>query len=177
MLMLTLLALPLMAQQQFTLEDLNFGGKNYRQMIPQNRTLRWWGDQLVRLSADTCWTVDAAKGKEKVLFTRAKLNKRAGLEADTLQVARLNAVSFPYSDQPLVMAYNGNERLLINFKTGKVEWRQPIVSGLQALEWNEQSRAAAYVKGDNLYVIDGAGNSRQVTDDGSRDMVYGQSAP
>ena len=73
------------------------------------------------------------------------------------------------------MAYNGNERLLINFKTGKVEWRQPIVSGLQALEWNEQSRAAAYVKGDNLYVIDGAGNSRQVTDDGSRDMVYGQS--
>ncbi|MBQ6167129.1 MAG: DPP IV N-terminal domain-containing protein [Muribaculaceae bacterium] len=173
--MLALLALPLMAQQQFTLEDLNFGGKNYRQMIPQSRSLKWWGDQLVRLSADTCWTVDVAKGKEKVLFTRAKLNKRAGLDADTMQVARLSGVSFPYADQPLVMASNRNERLLINFKTGKVEWRQPIVGAAQAVEWNKESRAVAYVKGDNLYVTDAAGNTRQVTEDGSRDLVYGQS--
>ena len=42
LMMLALLALPLMAQQQFTLEDLNFGGKNYRQMIPQSRSLKWW---------------------------------------------------------------------------------------------------------------------------------------
>ena len=173
--MLALLALPLMAQQQFTLEDLNFGGKNYRQMIPQSRSLKWWGDQLVRPSADTCWTVDVAKGKEKVLFTRAKLNKRAGLDADTMQVARLSGVSFPYADQPLVMASNRNERLLINFKTGKVEWRQPIVGAAQAVEWNKESRAVAYVKGDNLYVTDAAGNTRQVTEDGSRDLVYGQS--
>ena len=175
LMMLALLALPLMAQQQFTLEDLNFGGKNYRQMIPQSRSLKWWGDQLVRLSDDTCWTVDVAKGKEKVLFTRAKLNKRAGLDADTMQVARLSGVSFPYADQPLVMASNRNERLLINFKTGKVEWRQPIVGAAQAVEWNKESRAVAYVKGDNLYVTDAAGNTRQVTEDGSRDLVYGQS--
>ena len=45
-----LLALPMMAQKQFTLEDLNFGGNNYRNMIPQNRVLKWWGDQLVRLT-------------------------------------------------------------------------------------------------------------------------------
>ena len=29
-----------LAQKQFTLEDLNFGGKNYANMVPQNRTLR-----------------------------------------------------------------------------------------------------------------------------------------
>lgn len=67
LMLLALLALPLVAQQQFTLEDLNFGGKNYRNMIPQSRNLRWWGDQLIRLADDTCWTVDAVKGKEKVL--------------------------------------------------------------------------------------------------------------
>ena len=175
LMLLALLSLPMVAQQQFTLEDLNFGGKNYRNMIPQNRTLKWWGDQLVRLSGDTCWTVDAVKGKEKVLFTRTKLNKRAGLDADTLEVSRLDGVSFPYSDQPLVLATNRDERLLINFKTGKVEWRQPVVGGAQAVEWNKQSRAVAYVKGDNLFVTDGAGNTHQVTDDGSRDLVYGQS--
>ena len=58
--------------KQFTLEDLNFGGTNYEKMIPQNRTLRWWGDQLVRMADDTCWTVNVTSGREKVLFTRAK---------------------------------------------------------------------------------------------------------
>ena len=169
-----LLALPLMAQQQFTLEDLNFGGKNYQKMIPQNRPLLWWGDNLVRTSADTCWTVNPVNGKEKVLFTRQQLNKKAGLN-DSQQVERLNAVSFPYPDKPLLLVRNMNERMLVNFKTGKVEWRQPVVSMAQEMEWNAQSRAVAYVEGDNLYVTNDGGNTRQVTSDGSRDLVYGQS--
>ena len=176
MLLLTaLLALPAIAQQQFTLEDLNFGGTNYQKMIPQNRPLKWWGDQLVRLSRDTLWTVNAQNGKEKVLFTRAQLNKRAGLTADSLQVRRLNMASFPYADKPLVLVYNDSEQRLINFKTGKTEWCQGIDYDVQAAEWNDMSRATAYVKDDNLYVTDGAGSTRQVTSDGSRDLVYGQS--
>ena len=176
MLLLTaLLALPAIAQQQFTLEDLNFGGTNYQKMIPQNRPLKWWGDQLVRLSRDTLWTVNPQNGKEKVLFTRAQLNKRAGLTADSLQVRRLNMASFPYADKPLVLVYNDSEQRLINFKTGKTEWRQGIDYDVQATEWSDMSRATAYVKDDNLYVTDGAGSTRQVTSDGSRDLVYGQS--
>ena len=176
MLLLTaLLALPAIAQQQFTLEDLNFGGTNYQKMIPQNRPLKWWGDQLVRLSRDTLWTVNPQNGKEKVLFTRAQLNKRAGLTADSLQVRRLNMASFPYADKPLVLVYNDSEQRLINFKTGKTEWRQGIDYDVQATEWSDMSRATAYVKDDNLYVTDGTGSTRQVTSDGSRDLVYGQS--
>jgi dipeptidyl-peptidase-4 len=174
-LLMALLALPTLAQKQFTLEDLNFGGYNYQNMIPKNRSLKWWGDQLVRLSADTCWTVNPANGKEKVLFTRSQLNKRAGLTADEQQVNRLSSAAFPYGDKPLVMLGNRNERMLINFKTGKIEWRQPNDKAAQALEWNDKSRAMAFVKDDNLYVTDGGGNTRQVTSDGSRDLVYGQS--
>jgi dipeptidyl-peptidase-4 len=170
---MALVMLPVVAQQQFTLEDLNFGGKNYRKMIAKNRSLMWWGDQLIRKSGDTCWTVNVANGKEKVLFTTDKLNKRAGLTADSLQVAMIE--SFPYADQPVVMAWSDTERLLVNFKTGKVVWHQPNDFAVQAMEWNEKSRATAFVKDDNLFVTDGAGNTRQVTTDGSRDLVYGQS--
>ena len=175
LLLIALLTLPVTAQKQFTLEDLNFGGNNYRNMVPQNRSLAWWGDQLVRLGADTCWTVNPVNGKEKVLFTRDKLNKLAGLTADSLKVMSLNYARFPYAEQPLAMLSNRNERLLVNFKNGKVAWRQSHQPGVQAGEWNEQSRAMAYVKGDNLYVTDATGSTRQVTNDGSRDMVYGQS--
>ena len=170
---MALVMLPVVAQQQFTLEDLNFGGKNYRNMIAKNRSLMWWGDQLIRKSGDTCWTVNMANGKEKVLFTTDKLNKRAGLTADSLQVAMIE--SFPYADQPLVKAWSDTERMLVNFKTGKVVWHQPTDFAVQAMEWNEKSRATAFVKDDNLFVTDGAGNTRQVTTDGSRDLVYGQS--
>ena len=37
-----------MAQKQFTLEDLNFGGKNFYNMRPEARYLTWWGGKLVR---------------------------------------------------------------------------------------------------------------------------------
>jgi dipeptidyl-peptidase-4 len=175
MLLLACLVFPLAAQQQFTLEDLNFGGKNYRNMIPQNRSLTWWGDQLIHFSGrgDTCWTVNPVTGKEKLLFTLERLGKRAGLTGDSERI--VSVVSFPYPDQPLALAHNmQNERLLIDFKKGKVVWRQPL-EGYQDSEWNKQSRANAYVKDDNLYVTDGSGNTRQVTTDGSRDLVYGQS--
>ncbi len=39
---------PVMAQKEFTLEDLNYGGTNYRNMVPQNQYYTWWGDQFVR---------------------------------------------------------------------------------------------------------------------------------
>ena len=175
LLLLTLLALPAVGQKQFTLEDLNFGGTNYRNMVPANRSLAWWGDQLVRLGKDTCWTVDAAKGKEKVLFTRDRLNKAAGLTEEETQVYSLNYMSFPYPDKPVALLYNNHERLLVNFKTRKVEWRQRRDAGMVAEEWNKSSHAMAFVKDDNLYVTDGNGNTRQVTSDGSRELVYGQS--
>ena len=51
---------PMNAQKNFTLEDLNFGGTNYRNMVPENRWTAWWGDQLVRLDVDACYLVDKA---------------------------------------------------------------------------------------------------------------------
>ena len=174
LLLMALMVLPIAAQKQFTLEDLNFGGNNYRNMIPQNRVLKWWGDQLVRLTADTCWTVNPVNGKEKVLFTRGKFNDRTGLSGSK-SIMSLRQVTFPYAAQPLLLASNNDELMLVNFKTGKVEWRQPLCGSAQASEWNDKSRAMAFVNEDNLFVTDASGNTRQVTSDGSRELVYGQS--
>ena len=173
--LMAIMALPLMAQKQFTLEDLNFGGNNYYNMIPKNRHLTWWGDQLIHFSSkgDTCWTVNTVTGKEKMLFTLEQLDKRAGLSETSESLSKVE--SFPYPDQPLALATNLNdERILINFKTGKVVWKQPL-NGYEDSQWNKASRANAYVKDNNLFVTDSDGNTRQVTSDGSRDLVYGQS--
>lgn len=172
---LTLLALitlstTLMAQKQFTLEDLNFGGTNYKNMTPGDRTLLWWGDRLVHVEASACYTVNLANGKESTLLTAADLNRSieaaGGDETATLQ----GAVSFPYPDQPLALVTGTKAYTLYNFKTRRVECRIAKTGNEQAVAWNAKSRLLACVTGDNLYV-----GGKQLTTDGSRDIVYGQS--
>ena len=158
--LMALVTMPTMAQKQFTLEDLNFGGSNYRNMIPKSRSLAWWGDQLVRYSSrhDSCWSVNPTTGKEKLLFTVTQLDKKGGRLDDESQSIGM-VTSFPYADKPLAMAMNQG-RSLVNIKTGKVEWSQPSLGETQAEQWSAASRATAYVKDDNLYVIDGKGTTR-----------------
>ena len=104
--------------KEFTLEDLNFGGTNYRNMIPGNRWLTWWGDQLVRLDVEECYLVDKKTGKETVLFTVDDVNKWLGCTPDNGLRALYNA-TFPYSDQPLALLKFGGERRLIDFEQKK----------------------------------------------------------
>ena len=98
--------------KEFTLEDLNFGGTNYRNMIPGNRWLTWWGDQLIRLDVEECYLVDKKTGKETVLFTVDDVNKWLGVTPDQASLRALYNASFPYGDQSLVLLQFGGERCL-----------------------------------------------------------------
>ena len=162
-----------MAQgKQFSLEDLNFGGNNYHNMIPEYRNLTWWGDQLVRRNPEDCKLVDKTSGRETLLFTAEQINKWAATTDDN-KVRNLGYASFPYADKSLVMLKSKTERMLVDFKKKKVVWRQKHGSE-QASEWNAQSKALAYVEDDNLFVSNADGKTTQLTTDGSREIVYGQ---
>lgn len=162
-------------QKEFTLEDLNFGGTNYHNMTPKNKSLAWWGDNLIHLDVEECYTVDIKTGKEKRLFTIDDINKWAGTKGDSDKIRNLLYASFPYPDQPLLLIRRKDGRLLINFKSGKTVWKQ-TTKGETHEEWCPASRAVAFVKSDdNLYVTDAAGRTRQLTTDGSHDIVYAQS--
>ena len=109
--------------KHFTLEDLNFGGKNYHKMTTKNRWLTWWGDELVRLDIDKCSIVDKATGKEKVLFTLKDLNK--WIESDNATaVHTLYYARFPYTGKSLVMVETNARRILVDFKAHKMVFYQ-----------------------------------------------------
>ena len=61
-----------------TLEDINFGGRNFHNMRLQNRWSTWWGNQLVRQDAEACFIVDKKSGKERRLFAINEVNQWAG---------------------------------------------------------------------------------------------------
>ena len=174
LLLIVLIALPMAAQDKlFTLEDLNFGGTNYRNLQPKNKWLTWWGDELVRTDIDECYLVDKKTGRETLLFTLDDINRWAKSD-DECCVRHLYNASFPYPDQPVVALGNKKSFLLLNFKTHEIVW-QDSISGQTANDWSSRSRATAYVKDNELYVVDAEGHVDQLTTDGSRDIVYGQS--
>ena len=161
------------AQKQFTLEDLNYGGNNFHNMVPKNRYTAWWGDQLVRTDAEFCALVDKNTGKETRLFSVDDINKWVA-SIGNVKVHSLYHATFPYPNQQLVLLNSSKMRMLVNWKTKQVVWKQDAKDENFA-DWNAQSRAVAFVKGDNLYVNNAQGTLKQLTKDGSRDIVYGQS--
>lgn len=164
----------IMAQKTFTLEDLNFGGKNYHNMRPESRYTAWWGDQLIRTESEYCAKVDPKNGKEEKLFTLADINSWAGLKESAEKVRHLYSASFPFADRSCVLVMNGRENMLVNFKTKQLEKRWNRIQNTQARDWNKVSGATAYVLDNQLYVADSKGNTKQLTTDGSRNIVYGQ---
>lgn len=117
----------LFAQKLFTLEELNFGGKNASQFYPERWQLRWDGDRLI----------DAAD-KTKAIVIDPKTGKT--IEGETVDL-------------------NANKR-------SKHEGE---------LEFCKVSGAVAFLKDNNLFVASADGTEHQLSSDGSREVVYGQS--
>ena len=155
----------------FTLEDLNFGGTNYRNMRPENRYTTWWGDELMHLDVESVSLINKVNASEKHLFTLSDLNTWAGLEGENVVRTLLNA-KFPYSGESLVLVSNKTKRMLVDFKAKKLVWSQDKKG---SLEWNAKSKADAYLDKDNLFVRTADGKTTQLSTDGSREIVYGQS--
>lgn len=163
-----------MAQlKQFTLEDLNYGGNNYYNMSPKNQYYTWWGDELIKTDMEKCVSVNKKSGAEKTLFTLDEINDWIGSN-DSVFVRHLYNATFPYADKPWVLLGNRMEMILVDWKAKKQVWHSGK-TGSQAEEWCPQSKATAYVKDHQLYVGDENGVQHQITTDGSREIVYGQS--
>ena len=166
--------IPMTAQDKlFTLEDLNFGGNNYRNLLPENLWLTWWGEKLIQTDVEECYTIDTKTGKKSLLFTLDDVNEWTDGN-DTAYVRHLMNATFPYPDKPLVALGNRKSFLLLDFESKKIVW-QDSISGQEANDWNALSRATAYVEDHQLFVVDAEGKKRQLSTDGSREIVYGQS--
>lgn len=94
--------LPMTAQEKklFTLEDLNYGGTNFRNLQPENKWFSWWGDQLMYLEAEEGGLVDQ-KGNQQSVFLLKDLGE--GWHS-------AYSAEYPYPQQPLVLLENSRQK-------------------------------------------------------------------
>lgn len=157
-------------KKSFTLDDLMWGGNNYWNLQPRALYSEFWGDELLLLDVD-----EVKRQKDgKVLFTLADV--KAALSDDkSARGLNLLRASFPYASEPLVYLANGQKGFLYNWEKRTVEFEYDRARGAQASEFNFASRSEAYVSGDNLFLNYECREQHQITTDGSREIVYGQS--
>ena len=171
-------SLPVVAAQKgdksFTLEDLNFGGNNYRNMVAKNRWATWWGDELIHQDIDACYLVNKKNGKETKLFGINDINQWIAPTKD-IKVHALYDAEFPFAGKSIVKVSNGSKTYYVDWKKKKCVREVGFEDGESLLEANAQENAFAYLKDNNLYVITAHGKSTQISTDGSREIVYGQS--
>lgn len=171
-----LAATTMMAQttkKSFTLDDLLGGGSTFWNLQPKNMFTTWWGEVPVEL------TVEEAKGmksekvtmKNETLFTADDLNEILGEKV----VRTCTGLTFPYPTLSVVKVQTPREIILIDFEKKEVVWRGAIQEGASELTWSKESRALAYCIGPDVYVQTTDGQRRQLTTDGSDDIVYGHS--
>ena len=162
-----------------TLEELNFGGVNYRKFVPERLYSTWWGEQLMYQDVEETGMIDMKSGERRKLFSLDDVNPRLDAAISRLdgfkdeKIRTLQYVTFPYPNETLALISNGHIRLLYDWKKGEVTWVQPC-KGETETHWNEKSRISAFVKADQLCITDAEGKTRQITTDGSREIVYGQ---
>lgn len=173
-----LLSIPAMAQDKlFTLEDLNFGGTNYRNLQPKNIYLTWHGEELMYQDVEECGRIDTRTAKKTRLATLDDINtaltKADGATKATDSIHSFLYCSFPYPKEPLILLANTKRRVLYNYRKHAIAWQQ-TAEGETHEEFCPESKATAFVKDCQLYVTTADGRRHQLTTDGSREIVYGQ---
>lgn len=173
---LAVISLNTMAQKKkFTLNDLIPGGSTYyASSYPQNRFLTWWGDHCIELGIDECNLIDMETGVSSPFFTLESLNAFLS-ENGCRTLSTLTGVTFPKPDQPFILVKVANEQILINIDSNKILWKSKLDYKASNIDRHEPTMATAYTLNHNLFVETADGTVKQLTTDGSSDIVYGES--
>ena len=162
----------IMAQEKklFTLDDLLPGGRTYyQQSVPEQVFYTWWGDQLVKQEVDAVKTVDG-----EVLFTLNDINRILSAAGER-QINYLLTVEFPYPDQTIAAVSEGDQYMMVDWTTKSVVESLKFEKGTENKDFAANSRCMAYTKEHNLKVVKADGKVIAVSNDGSLDLVYGES--
>ena len=175
-----LLPFSTMAQEkkQFTLDDLIPGGKTFWNLYPEYTFCEWNDDMLMEMEVDTVFQVSDTKGKllkqRRAFITLDEIN--AGIDTEKYgKVRNLMRASFDYPGQSVITLQSDKGKIQYDWKTKQVVWYSEAVGGTKATKFEKGSRNLAYVKDNNLFVRTADGTVTQLTADGTRELVYGQS--
>lgn len=174
--MALIMAADTMAQEKrlFTIDDLVSGGSTYYDCQPERMYTEWWGDELVKLGVDECSVIDKVTGNATQLVSLSEVN--AILRSyGKRQLSHLLRVKFPYPGKSLLMAEMPDEQVIVDWKEANIHSSIKFGNKAENKDWEPTSNQIAYTDGYNLCVAKADGKTYDISQDGTIDLVYGQS--
>lgn len=158
-------------QRTLTLREYTAGSPQY--IAAKNiSALQWLGKELISYDKEGIKVRSIENKGERLLLSLADVNKlfrEAGVQDEYKRMPRFEALPNSLLRLNVVgemIVVDPHKKTLISHLSSE--------KGSQVSLYNPQNTAEAYVKGDNLFVATQAGR-RQLTTDGSKALVYGQS--
>ena len=149
----------LMAQNLFTLEELNFGGKNAAQFYPERWTLRWDGDRLIDADQKPAIVIDRTTGKAVEGETLdLDADKRKQLKGELEYCKASGAVAFLKDNNLWVATADGTEHKLSSDGSREIVYGQSVHRDEFGIRkgtfWSPDGQQLAFYRMDQSMVAD-----------------------
>ena len=149
----------LMAQKLFTLEELNFGGKNAAQFYPERWTLRWDGDRLIDADQKPAIVIDRTTGKTVEGETLdLDADKRKQLKGELEYCKASGAVAFLKDNNLWVATADGTEHKLSSDGSREIVYGQSVHRDEFGIRkgtfWSPNGQQLAFYRMDQSMVAD-----------------------
>ncbi|KAK8850287.1 Peptidase, S9A B C, catalytic domain protein [Tritrichomonas musculus] len=161
--------------KQLTLPDLLPGGATYTKFCPTDLETFWWGNELIQLKND--YFMHYNNGNWQTLFgiidIKAALNSCDS--AKGLDQLDFHNFSFPLKNESIIQCTTKGYFTLYNWTQEKIESFTKLPEKSQLLSHQSEKQLFAWIFEHNLYISSYDSQRKyQISQDGSRDIVYGQ---
>jgi len=158
------------AQQELTLEDAIL--KRFSELGPERLSGLLWipdSEQYCYIKEDVLEIYEAGEAAASSTISYSDINNESEGIVNLESFPRIQWLSnstFAFNDQQKRYAYNTTSKAV------NLLFTYPNES--DHLKLNDQNTQCAYIKDDDLYILDNNGVEKQVTTDGGDGIVYGQ---
>lgn len=159
-------------KQQMTLEDAVLG--RYTYLLPENLSgLAWQNDEVFTWEENGKLMAEHARnGKQQTVLTVEEANSIMNLqEANKLK----DFSGYSWTEAGALLLKNGAGYVALDLNNKTVAWQIDARAGGANHRVSEAGKYVVYTVGDDLYVSFADGRDVQVTNDGGKGIVNGQS--
>ena len=184
--LLLLLATPLLAQKKtLTLEALfdpksmtQFGGTIHRGFTWIDDTTFTWPRREPDQTVGGEWRVfDITTGKERPLFDAKKLQQAledAGLTAEAAKEASRASGAVFDSKKTMMLVKAADDLYVLSLKNNTATRLTSAPGVEEEATFSPDGQKVAFVRANDLHVVDLAGRERRITTDGNKDLLNGK---
>ncbi|KAK8883048.1 Peptidase, S9A B C, catalytic domain protein [Tritrichomonas musculus] len=161
--------------QKLTLPDLIPGGATFQKFCPSNLKTFWWGNELIQLKDNTFLLYK--NGNWEPLFSALDIKDTLNSceSAKGLDIQEFVQYSFQRLNEPILQCFNDACFVLYNWTQKTIELFTKLPEKSKCLSHLSEQQLYAYIFENNLYVSSYDGQTKyKISQDGSRDIVYGQ---